>query len=181
MKLARQYFVDKREMKRVHFIARKGAFHGTTLSSLSLTAKAAVQKPFEPIMLNDNVSFVSMPNLYRGIHPGETVAQYVDRLAGELDEEFERVGPMGCLTAPSGYFKAVRGICDKHSALLILDEVFCGMGRTGSMHACEQEDVYPDIQTVAKGLAAGYAPISMLLMSHRIVDRTVILCRAVHK
>lgn len=77
---------------------------------------------------------------------------------------------MGCLTAPSGYFKAVREICDKHSVLLILDEVFCGMGRTGSMHAWEQEDVYPDIQTVAKGLAAGYAPISMLLMNQRIVD-----------
>ncbi|PTB40115.1 uncharacterized protein TrAFT101_004844 [Trichoderma asperellum] len=185
LKLARQYFVDKGEMQRVHFIARKGAFHGTTLSSLALTAKAAVQKPFEPIMLNDNVSFVSMPNLYRGMHPGETEAHYVDRLARELDEEFERIGPsrvcafvaetasgtsMGCLTAPSGYFKAVREICDKHSVLLILDEVFCGMGRTGSMHAWEQEDVYPDIQTVAKGLAAGYAPISMLLMNQRIVD-----------
>lgn len=77
----------------MHFIARKGAFHGTTLSSLALTAKAAVQKPFEPIMLNDNVSFVSMPNLYRGMHPGETEAHYVDRLARELDEEFERIGP----------------------------------------------------------------------------------------
>lgn len=93
MKLARQYFVDKGEPQRVHFIARKGAFHGTTLGSLALTAKAGVQRPFEPIMLSDNASFVSMPNLYRGTLTGETETQYAARLAQELDDEFERVGP----------------------------------------------------------------------------------------
>ncbi|KAH7309186.1 aminotransferase, class III [Stachybotrys elegans] len=185
MKLARKYFFDKGEPQRVRFIAREGAFHGTTLASLALTAKPAVRRPFEPIMPTNNKSFVSMPNLYRGLRPGETETQYAARLAKELDDEFERVGPntvcafiaetvagtsMGCLTAPSGYFAAVRAVCDKHSALLILDEVLCGLGRTGSMHAWEQEGVYPDIQTVAKGLAGGYAPISMLLMNNKIVD-----------
>jgi adenosylmethionine-8-amino-7-oxononanoate aminotransferase len=185
MKLSRQYFVDKGEPQRVRFIAREGGFHGTTLASLALTAKPAVRKPFEPIMLTDNASFVSMPNLYRGLHPGESETEYTARLAKELDDEFERVGPntvcafiaetvagtsMGCLTAPSGYFAAVRAVCDKHSALLILDEVLCGLGRTGANHAWEQEGVHPDIQTVAKGLAGGYAPISMLLMNDKIVD-----------
>jgi len=93
LKLARQYFVEKEEPERVHFIARKGAFHGTTLSSLALTAKPAVRRPFDAIMLNDNVSFVSTPNAYRGMYPAETEPDYVARLAEELDAEFERVGP----------------------------------------------------------------------------------------
>ena len=77
---------------------------------------------------------------------------------------------MGCLTPPPGYFAAMRAVCDKHGALLVLDEVMCGMGRTGAFHAWQQENVQPDIQTVAKGIAGGYAPISMMLVNHRVVD-----------
>ena len=93
-------------------------------------------------------------------------ADFVARLAAELEAEFQRLGPdtvaafmaepvvgatSGCVTPPEGYFKAVRDICNEHGALLILDEVMCGMGRTGTLHAWEQEGIAPDIQAIAKG------------------------------
>jgi len=76
----------------------------------------------------------------------------------------------GCVPAPEGYFRAVREICDRHGALLILDEVMCGMGRTGTRHAWEQEGIAPDIQAIAKGLGGGYQPIGAMLAGTRIVD-----------
>jgi adenosylmethionine-8-amino-7-oxononanoate aminotransferase len=71
---------------------------------------------------------------------------------------------------PEGYFRAVRDICDRHGALLMLDEVMCGMGRTGTLHAWEQEGIAPDIQAIAKGLGGGYQPIGAMLASGRIID-----------
>ncbi len=113
-------------------------------------------------------------------------AHFVARLAAELEAEFQRLGPntvaaffaepvvgatAGCAsTAPDGYFRAVREICDRHGALLVLDEVMCGMGRTGTTHAWEQEGVAPDIQAIAKGLGGGYQPIGAMLASGRIID-----------
>jgi adenosylmethionine-8-amino-7-oxononanoate aminotransferase len=109
----------------------------------------------------------------------------VARLAAELEAEFQRLGPDtvaafiaepvvgatgGCVPAPEGYFRAVRDICNRHGALLILDEVMCGMGRTGTLHAWEQEGISPDIQAVAKGLGGGYQPIGAMLASGQIID-----------
>jgi adenosylmethionine-8-amino-7-oxononanoate aminotransferase len=76
---------------------------------------------------------------------------------------------LGCVAALPGYFQAVREICDRHGALLILDEVMCGMGRTGTMHAWEQEGVAPDIQVVAKGLGGGYQPVGGILVAGHVV------------
>ena len=124
------------------------------------------------------------PSAYRGQHEAETEAEFTARLAAELEAEFQRVGPgrvaafvaepvvgatAGCVPAPAGYFRAVRDVCDRHGALLILDEVMCGMGRTGSLHAWEQEGVAPDIQAVAKGLGGGYQPIGAVLATARVV------------
>ncbi|MBV8613816.1 MAG: aminotransferase class III-fold pyridoxal phosphate-dependent enzyme, partial [Acetobacteraceae bacterium] len=109
---------------------------------------------------------------------------YVERLAQELEAEFQRLGPdtviafiaepvvgatAGCVAAIPGYFERVRAVCDRHGALLILDEVMCGMGRTGTTHAWEQEGVAPDIQVVGKGLGGGYQPIAGILIAGRIV------------
>jgi adenosylmethionine-8-amino-7-oxononanoate aminotransferase len=69
-----------------------------------------------------------------------------------------------------GYFKAVREVCDRHGVLLILDEVMCGMGRTGTLHACEQEGIVPDLLVIAKGLGGGYQPIGAVLAQGRIVE-----------
>ena len=103
----------------------------------------------------------------------------------ELEATFERVGPdrvlaflaetvggatSGALTPVPGYFKGIRELCDRHGILLILDEVMCGMGRTGTLFACEQEGVAPDIVAIAKGLGAGYQPIGATLLSRRIYD-----------
>lgn len=75
------------------------------------------------------------------------------------------------MPAVKGYFAAMKNVCERHGALLILDEVMSGMGRTGTLHAWEQENVVPDLQTVAKGLGAGYAAIGALLVNDRIVKQ----------
>jgi adenosylmethionine-8-amino-7-oxononanoate aminotransferase len=77
---------------------------------------------------------------------------------------------MGAVPATPGYFKRVREICDRHGILLILDEVMCGMGRTGTLHACEQEGIAPDLMTIAKGLGGGYQPVGAVLASTKIVE-----------
>ena len=140
--------------------------------------------PYAPL-LSDAFSLVSPCFAYRFQGSYESDEQYVRRLADELEAEFQRLGPgnviaflaetvvgatTGCVAALPGYFQAVRKICDRHGALLILDEVMCGMGRTGTMHAWEQEGISPDIQVVAKGLGGGYQPIGGILIGKRIID-----------
>jgi adenosylmethionine-8-amino-7-oxononanoate aminotransferase len=184
LKLARQYFMELGQPQRTRFISRRQGYHGTTLGALAAGGNMMRRSLYEPI-LSHAFSLVSPCFAYRFKRDDETDAQYVDRLAGELDWEFQRVGPdsviaflaetvvgatTGCVTAVAGYFKRVREICDRYGALLILDEVMCGMGRTGTMHAWEQEGISPDIQVIAKGLGSGYQPIGGLLIAGRVVD-----------
>lgn len=77
---------------------------------------------------------------------------------------------LGCVPAPGGYFKAMKDVCDRHGALLILDEVMSGMGRCGTLHEWEQEDIVPDIQTIGKGLGGGYAPIAGILINPKVTN-----------
>jgi adenosylmethionine-8-amino-7-oxononanoate aminotransferase len=77
---------------------------------------------------------------------------------------------LGCVPAVEGYFKAMRAICDKYGALLILDEVMSGMGRCGTLHAWQQEGIVPDLQTIGKGLGGGYAPIAGMLINSKVVN-----------
>lgn len=77
---------------------------------------------------------------------------------------------LGCVPSVAGYFKAMKAVCDKYGALLILDEVMCGMGRTGTLHAWEQLGIVPDIQTIGKALGGGYAPIAGMLINHRLAN-----------
>jgi len=186
MKLARQYFLEVAtpQPQRTIFIGRKESYHGNTLGSLSMSGHVARRSLFEPMLLG-NISRVSACNAYRGMKRGETTEQYVARLAEELNDEFVRVGPetviafvaepvvgaaLGCVPAVPGYFKAMKAVCDKYGALLILDEIMCGMGRTGSLHAWEQEGVVPDIQTIGKGLGGGYAAVAGILINRRVVN-----------
>ncbi|KAG9532902.1 PLP-dependent transferase, partial [Aureobasidium melanogenum] len=188
LKLARQHYLESKppQPPRTKFIARQESYHGTTLGALSISGHKARRAPYEPMLL-PNMSRVSACNAYRGMKESETEAEYVDRLAKELDDEFQRLGPetvcafvaepvvgaaLGCVPAVKGYFQAVRAICDKHGALLILDEVMCGMGRTGTMHAWQSPliGVVPDIQTIGKGLGGGYAPIAGVLISRKVTD-----------
>jgi adenosylmethionine-8-amino-7-oxononanoate aminotransferase len=183
LKLARQYFVECGQPARTRFIARRQSYHGNTLGALAAGGNMARRALYQPI-LSDAFTHVSPAFAYRFRNEGESEAQYVDRLAAELEAEFARLGPetvigfiaepvvgatAGCVPPPAGYFRRVREICDRHGALLILDEVMCGMGRTGTMHAWEQEGVSPDLQIVAKGLGGGYQPIGGILIAERIV------------
>ena len=77
---------------------------------------------------------------------------------------------LGAVAAPPGYWKGLRALCDRYGILLIADEVMCGMGRTGTLHAVEQEGISPDLMTIAKGLGGGYQPIGAVLVQGKIVD-----------
>lgn len=184
IKLARQYFIERGEPQRQHFIARRQSYHGNTLGALAAGGNAWRRAPYAPL-LSAAFSHVMPAFAYHEKREGEADAQFVARLAAELEAEFQRLGPdtvaaflaepvvgatAGAVTAPDGYFKAMREICDRHGALLILDEVMCGMGRTGTTHAWEQEGVAPDIQAIAKGLGGGYQPIGAMLASGKIID-----------
>jgi adenosylmethionine-8-amino-7-oxononanoate aminotransferase len=184
IKLARQYFVETGQLGRTHFIARRQSYHGATLTTLALGGHRARRAAYEP-MLSGNFSHVSPCFAYRCKASDEDDGAYVARLAAELEAEFQRIGPervagfcaetvvgatTGCVTAVPGYFAAVREVCDRHGALLILDEVMCGMGRTGVAHAWQAEGVSPDIQAIGKGLGGGYQPIGAVLASGRVVQ-----------
>lgn len=183
LKLARQYFVEKGESERKHFIARKQSYHGNTLGALAVGGNEWRRKQFAPLLIE--TSHVSPCYEYRDRHPDETPEAYGERLAQELETKIQELGPktvlafiaetvvgatLGAVTAVPGYFKRVREVCDKHGILLILDEVMCGMGRTGTLHACEQEGITPDLMTIAKGLGGGYAPIGAVLIRDKIID-----------
>ncbi len=184
VKLARQYFLEIGQPQRDRFIGRRLSYHGTTLGALAAGGHTARRAPFEPI-LSTQFSKVSRAFPWRDQGAGESDAAYVARLAADLEAEFQRLGPdtvcaftaepvvgaaLGCVAAPPGYFAAMRAVCDRHGALLILDEVMCGMGRTGTLHAWEQEGVTPDIQAIGKGLGGGYQPVAGILVAGRVIE-----------
>ncbi|KHN94701.1 Aminotransferase class-III [Metarhizium album ARSEF 1941] len=184
LKLARQYHFERNEARRVHLVSRKQSYHGNTMASMSVSHNLARKRPYEGFEY-PHVSHVTPPYAYRYKLDGETDGQFTARLLRELEGEFLRVGPetvvaficepiigatAGCVVPPAGYLAGVRSICDKYGILLILDEVMCGTGRTGTFFAFEQEHVVPDIVTVAKGLGGGYAAIAALYVHGRIID-----------
>src|SRR5882762_9930190 len=184
LKIARQYFLEIGQPQRSRFIARRQSYHGNTLGALAAGGNAWRRAPYKPL-LADAFSHVTPAFAYHEKRAEETEDDFVRRLAAELEAEFQRLGPdtvaafvcepvvgatAGCVPAPENYFRAVRDICNRHGALLILDEVMCGMGRTGTRHAWEQEGIAPDIQAIAKGLGGGYQPIGAMLASGRIID-----------
>ncbi len=183
LKLARQYMIETGQPGRSRFIARKQSYHGNTLGALGTGGNMWRRAPFDPVMVS--ASHIDPCYDYRLRAEGESEAEYGLRAANLLEEELLRVGPetvigflaepvvgatAGALPAVQGYFKRIREICDQYGILLILDEVMCGMGRTGTLFACEQDGISPDIVTIAKGLGAGYQPIGAMLCSGAIYD-----------
>ena len=181
LKLARQYFVERGEPQRRYLIARRQSYHGITLGALAVGGRQRQREQFAPLLIETH--HVSPVYEYRERHADESPQAYGERLAGELEAKIDELGgenviafvaetvvgaTLGAVPAVPGYFKRVREICDRHGILLILDEVMCGMGRTGTLHACEQEGVSPDILAIAKGLGGGYVPIGALLLHERI-------------
>lgn len=186
MKLARQYFFERGETGRRHFVARRQSYHGNTIAALSVGGNAGRRALYEPILLP--ATHIAPCFEYRHRRDDETPEAYGIRAADELEAELQRLGPdsviafiaetvvgatAGAVPPAPGYFRRIREICDRHGVMLILDEVMSGMGRTGTLHACEQDGVSPDILTCAKGLGAGYQPIGACLMSEVIHDTIV--------
>ncbi len=183
LKLARQYHVECGQPQRRRFIARRQSYHGNTLGALAVGGNAWRRAQFEPLLID--VEHVSPCYAYRDRRDGESDAAYGARLVAELEATIARVGgdtiiafvaetvggaTAGVIPPVAGYFQGVAEVCRRHGILLILDEVMCGMGRTGTLYACEQEQVVPDIVTVAKGLGGGYQPVGAVLVQQRIVD-----------
>ena len=183
LKLARQYFVEIGKPEKHKVISRKQSYHGNTLGALAAGGNIWRRSFFEKLLVE--TSLISPCYPYRHQTQDETDLEYGLRVANELEEEIINLGSenvmafiaetvvgatAGALTPVSGYFKRVREICDKYNVLLILDEVMCGMGRTGSLFACDEEDIIPDILTIAKGLGAGYQPIGAMICQNFIYD-----------
>ena len=183
LKMARQYFVEIGQPQRRHFVARRQSYHGNTLGALAVGGNAWRRAQFQPLLMD--VAHVSPCYEYRDRGPDETAEAYGQRLVVELEQTFQQLGPenvlafvaetvggatAGVLPPVPGYFKGIRELCDRHGILLILDEVMCGMGRTGTLHACEQEGVVPDLLAIAKGLGGGYQPIGAVLAQKKLVE-----------
>ena len=183
IKLARQYHVERGEPQRRHLIARRQSYHGNTLGALSAGGNAWRRAQFAPLLVA--MSHIAPCYAYADRPDGETPEAYGLRVADELEAEIQRLGEdsviafiaepvvgatLGAVPAVPGYFKRVREICDRFGVLLILDEVMCGMGRTGHLFACDADGVVPDILCIAKGLGAGYQPIGAMLCSASIYD-----------
>lgn len=183
LKMARQYFVEIGEPQRRHIIARRQSYHGNTLGALATGGNQWRRAQFEPLLVETH--HVDPCYAYRDQRESETDEDYATRLAQQLEDKILALGSdqviafvaetvvgatMGAVPPQADYLKKVRAVCDRHGVLLILDEVMCGMGRCGTMHACERYGVSPDLMTLAKGLGGGYQPIGAVLVAGRIYD-----------
>ncbi|MBV6272615.1 aspartate aminotransferase family protein [Alcaligenaceae bacterium CGII-47] len=186
LKLARQYFVEIGQDTRRHFIARRQSYHGNTLGALAIGGNAWRRAPFLPLLVPAH--HVSPCYAYRDQREDETEQAYAARLAEELEQKILELGPetvaafvaetvvgatAGAVAPVRTYLQRIREVCDRYGVLLILDEVMAGMGRTGHLFACVEDDVVPDILTIAKGLGAGYQPIGAMLVSDPIYQAIV--------
>ncbi|APE44376.1 aspartate aminotransferase family protein [Sulfitobacter alexandrii] len=183
LKLARQYHLENGQPERTRLIARAPSYHGNTLGALAVGGHAGRRAPFQPMLIG--VDHIDAAYPYRLRHENESETAFALRMANQLEDRIKALGPetvaafiaepvvgasLGSQPAPAGYFKRIREICDTYGVLYIADEVMCGMGRTGSLFALEQEGIAADITTMAKGLGAGYMPIAAVMASQTVVD-----------
>jgi adenosylmethionine-8-amino-7-oxononanoate aminotransferase len=183
LKMARQYFVEKGETGRRHIIARRQSYHGNTLGALAAGGNEWRRAQFRPLLIETH--HIDPCYAYRLKHAGESDAAYAARAAQALEDKILELGAdqviafvaetvvgatLGAVPPVGDYFKRIRAICDRYGVLLILDEVMCGMGRTGTLHACEQDGIAPDLLAIAKGLGGGYQPVGAVLLSKQIFE-----------
>jgi adenosylmethionine-8-amino-7-oxononanoate aminotransferase len=182
IKLARQIHLECGRPQRERLISRWKSYHGLTLGALAATGRTAFRVPFAPL-LND-VVHIPPPYCLRCSY-GLTYPGCGLRCAGALEETIQCLGPdtvsaflaetvsgatIAAVPPPPGYFALIREICDRYQVLLILDEVLCGLGRTGRWFACEHYEVEPDIITLGKGLGGGAVALSAVGVQARYFD-----------
>jgi len=183
LKMARQYFVEIGKPQKTKYIARRQSYHGNTLGALAVGGNEWRKEKFKPLLAT--IEHIAPCNAYRDQKEGETELDYSFRVANELETRILELGAenvmafvaepvvgatSGAVPATKGYLKRIREICDQYDVLLILDEVMCGIGRTGTFYAFEQDEIVPDLVTIAKGLGAGYIPIGAVVASSKIFD-----------
>jgi adenosylmethionine-8-amino-7-oxononanoate aminotransferase len=179
-KLARQYFVEQGRPQKYKAIARWQSYHGVTLATLSLSGRTSWRQIYSPLLLP--VPHVAPPYAYRCAFCRDAedcttacaedlertiLLEGPDTVAAFFAEPIVGTTAVG-LVPPPGYYARVREICDRHDVLFVADEVLCGYGRTGSPFAIAQWQIEPDIITLGKGLASGYAPLAAMVVSAKI-------------
>ena len=181
LKMARQYFVECGKPEKKQFIARQQSYHGNTLGALAVGGNEWRREPFKPILYPSH--HIAPCYAYRYQREDESELDYSLRAANELEAKILEQGAdnvmafvaepivgatAGAVPATQGYFKRIREICDRYDVLLIMDEVMCGVGRSGSFFAFEQEQAVPDLVCMAKGLGAGYQPIGAVVANDKV-------------
>ena len=181
LKMARQYHLERGDKERTKFIARRQSYHGNTIGALSVGGNIWRREPFKEMLIE--ATHIAPCYAYRECRKDESEKEYGERVASELETEILRLGPeriaafiaetvggatAGVIPPVQGYFERIREICDQYGVLLILDEVMCGMGRTGTLFAHEQEGIVADIVCIAKGLGGGYQPIGAVLTTEKV-------------
>jgi len=183
LKMARQYFLEIGEPRRRHIIARQQSYHGNTLGALASGGNFLRRKQFQPLLIKTH--HIEPCYAYRFQRAGESDAEYASRAAQALEHEILALGgdtvmafvaetvvgaTAGAVPPVGDYLRRIREICDRYGVLLILDEVMCGMGRTGTLYAFEQDGIVPDLVAIAKGLGGGYQPIGAVLLGEHIFE-----------
>jgi adenosylmethionine---8-amino-7-oxononanoate aminotransferase len=163
LKMAFQYWHQQGE-QRTRFISLRDAYHGDTIGSVSVGGIDLFHSKYRPLLFDvlhaEPGDAADMERLLAS-HEGEVAAVIVEPLVQ---------GAAGMIVHPEGYLRAVRELCDRFGVLLIADEVATGFGRTGTMFACEQEGVSPDLLCLAKGITGGYLPLAATLTTEAIYD-----------
>jgi adenosylmethionine---8-amino-7-oxononanoate aminotransferase len=164
LKMAFQYWQHRggQHVRRRKFICLTDGYHGDTIGSVSVGGMDLFHSTFEPLLFESHRARSGDID-----HMAELLCRHEEELVAVIMEPLVQ-GAAGMITHPSGYLRAVRELCDRHGILLICDEVATGFGRTGTMFACEQEGVSPDLMCLAKGLTGGYMPLAATLATERI-------------
>ena len=163
IKSARKYAYNKDGRTDHEIIAMEHSFHGRTMGALSVTGKKAYREPFEPMI--GNVKYARFNDF------DSLLSQVTDKTCAVMMETIQGEG--GIYPADPDYLKKVRKLCDEKDILLILDEIQCGMGRSGSMFAYEAYGVKPDIVTAAKAVGCG-VPVGAFMMTQKVADKSLV-------
>ncbi|MET0601766.1 MAG: adenosylmethionine--8-amino-7-oxononanoate transaminase [Baekduia sp.] len=164
LKMAFQFHKIRGDEQRTKFVYLDMSYHGDTIGSVSVGGIDLFHTLFRPLLFE---GIRTAPGDVAGLE--RILAQRGHEVAALIMEPLVQ-GAAGIVLHPDGYLRAVRELCDKYNIIMICDEVATGFGRTGTMFACEQEGVVPDLMNVAKGLTGGYLPLAATLATERIYE-----------